>query len=303
MTEGIETPKNVLDKTVTDLIDAIAQQGRGFTLGLELKDGKTAISVTEQLQPIDHREHPTDLRRPQINDTASLIQFAHRYGDPTNSMILYSVDCMVCVLDYGIEEGDYETATMPFTPHEDLSEWLVQLGNPMTHRDLVQFMRKHEHHLDTPALIETIRSMSISGQINQDNDMTDDGDSMGVVFKTTKGESLKKFPKEFYIRVPVLDIDSRDDWQAIGCRLQIDMPIKPQDPVTFTVRSHELNNALLERTKMEADLVRDGLNAQDADTEAGSEKRQWLVLGGRHRTDPRTLGVHKKTPSQMVDGR
>jgi hypothetical protein len=238
----------------------------------------TAIEVRQSLPPIDEYEPPAAYRKHTINDTASFIDYARRYGVKEKSLVFFAEDGCVLVIDEQIAAGVREGIAMPFRLSDDWQHWTARLAKAQTHRDLVVFLRQHEHNIEDASVLLAMGQLRMNATISIESDVRDEGDNLAIAVKTSGGEEMKRFPKKFMIRLPVLEQDLEPaDLVEAEIALEIDMPTEPKETPRFTLWCSRWRQIRVERVRREGDVIREGL--------AG-----WTVLHGTASYATRTVG-------------
>lgn len=274
------SPDRPVDQIVTGLIQTIHNKGRGFVLGLERgDDGKTAIEVKESLPTHDEWQAPAAYRAHLIEDTESFIAYCLRYGDPKDSLVLYSDACAVLSVKEEVDRGNRELIRLPFSESTDWKDWSAILGKSQSHKDLLRFLMTHEHNLADPVVLKSMQSMKINSTVNIESDIRDEGNSVGIFVKTNAGDELKKFPKQFEIRLPVLDQDGNGEESDAEApiRLDVRLPDDPKQGPSFTLFCSVWKQIKRGRIDAEGMKIHDGLTG-------------WTVIHGMHQTTERELG-------------
>jgi hypothetical protein len=273
-----------IDAVINKLIDDIHGRGNGFVLDLAKgQDGQQKILVQEALKPVDEYMPPAKGRQHTIGDTASFMTYAARYGDKAQSLVIYSDERCVLVLDESLEDGDREFATMPFARSPEFLAWARMFGASINHKALLKHLLLNTHTLVQPEVLESMRSVNINATIDNKSDIQEDAKSIGVLIKTTKGDQLKKFPKSFDVRLPVLEPDATDEeaWRTVTVRLQVELPDDPTKGVSFLLYCTEWPMQVRERVAEEMELVRDAL-------------KDWTVVRGWAGYFQRVIGRNGK---------
>lgn len=268
-----------IDDIVRDLLQTVHRKGRGFVLGLDRgDDGGTSIEVKEVLRPHDEWEAPAPYRSHSIEDTPSFVAYANRYGDSGKSLVFFDDTGATLTIDEGVSRGRRETISMHFRESTDWQEWSSQIGRPQNHRALLKFLMAHEHNLDDVEVLKSMQSMRLNSVVNVESDIKDDGQSVGIFIKTNAGEELKRFPKTFGIRLPVLDQDvtGEGDWCHAEMRLETQLPDDPKQGPAFTLHCSLWQQSKKARVDAEGEAIREGLPG-------------WPVIHGRHSTTDRKL--------------
>lgn len=250
-------PSSPIDGIVTDLISTIANKGRGFTLGLAKEANETKISVVEQLQPHDEWLPPAASRNHKLDDVESLAMYARKYGDKAKSIILCGANSAELVLDEGIAKGDTEGPSVEWVKADDWVQWENMLKSPMQHRQLHQFLMRHEHNLEDPGMLLATSKIRAMSTVDHNSDLNEGGNTFAVVFKTAKGEDLIKFPRAIPIQVPVLESDYDNSvTTAALIKIEILMPLKAGDSVLFQLYCSEWASIYRKRIAQESEKIR-----------------------------------------------
>lgn len=269
-----------LDAVLNGLIDKVDKRGNGFILNLAKdSDGQQNILVQEALKPVDDYIPPSACRCHAIGDTESFIAFAGKYGSPDKSLVLFNDVSCTLVLDESVSAGDRESARMAFTQSPEFMAWSGMIGRPVVHKQLLAFLLLNTHTIDSPAILDAMRSVRFNAVVDSQSDIMEDAKTIGVMVKTGAGEQLKQFPKEFVVNVPVLEQDAIEttNWRMVTIRLHMDLPERPQDTVAFTLLCSEWNLLVRQRVSEEMSQVRDALE-------------DWTIVRGTPAYFPRAVG-------------
>lgn len=230
----------------------------------EDEDGKEIRQVLigpapKILEEPDEYQAPADLPAHTILDTDSFISYCLRYGNPEKSMVAIDGYRMVLILDEHVERGRRVTITRPVNMHTDYAAWNKYLNQQhVDHRTMADLLVRQEHNLLDPAILKAVGSMRFNVTVDHESTVKDEGNSLGIKVKSSAGEEMKHFPKEFKISLPVLDCDEEETF-AGKVRLVINMPSAPEKPATFTLISPDFKQALRKRLNQEVDKVRQEL--------------------------------------------
>lgn len=280
MQPNVESTPSPIDPVVTHLVQAARGADKGFVLGLVEKGGKVDITFEEKLAPRDLYLAPSDYRAHTIEQTASFIQYAQKYGTPERSLVFVSTEGAVLVVDESKESGSREVVTLTLPRSDDFKEWGAIFGKPTAHKELLKFLMEHEDNLMEPQILAVMQTVRVNSQVNYESEIKDDGKTLGIVFKAAAGEELKKFPKEFNIVVPILAADEGDaaSWAEFRARvrLSVELPDRPDGKPLFTLFCPEWKTLHRRRITAEATEIREELDG-------------WLVAEGRFNTRPHEL--------------
>lgn len=267
-----------LDAVVADLIAKTRNEQKGFTLALAEKNGEVKVSFEEKLKPNNEFLPPADYRAHVLTEATSLVAFAQKYGTKESSVIYVGTDGATFVIDESVTKGSRETIRLDLPLSDDFAEWKEIFSDPHEHKELLQFLREHEDNLVDPNVLVVLSSIRATSTVNYESEIKDDGKTIGMVFKTQGGDEMKKFPKQFGIRLPVLRADEGDleMWKSMAVNLTVEMPSHPTDKPTFTLFCPELRNVHRRRMSEEAAALREGLKG-------------WLVVEGSYGTKPHEI--------------
>lgn len=276
-------PEKPLDSVLAGFIEESRRAGRGFALGVvrDMTANAVTYRVEQSLPPMDTREKPTPYRAHTIEDVTSLALYAKRYGNPERSVVFYNDTLIELVLDDEVVSGERETIELEFAYSREWDAWsnLVEDGGEHEHKRLMTFLLLHQHTIVNPTIIDSMRSVRATFQANYESDLRLDAATVGVLFKATAGDELVRFPREFTITVPVLDIDVMDkpQWVTVPIRLEVSLPDGPQKPVLFRLLAPTLESIRRVRIDSQIELLRGLLPG-------------WLIVRGSHCERPRVLG-------------
>lgn len=306
-----------IDAVVNKIIDGIRDRERGFVLDLagpdqreqlvdlrrEVEDsgagtvargealaiidellavsGGTVIEVRETLPPVDEYQAPARYRQHKIGDRESFITYAKRYGSAERSLVMYGDEGCRLVIDELVERGERETAYLPFRCSDEWNAWGKLLNTPLDHRNFMRHIVAWEHTLADSDLLQAIRGLSFTATAQHDSTLNDDGSTWGVTFVTKGGESVKRFPKEFGLRLPVLEQDVGDIdtsvWHDVDVRLDLELPTTPGSGAIIRLGCSTWRQHQLDRVRAEGATIAEALDG-------------WTVVHGEHHDEPRKLG-------------
>lgn len=277
-----------IDHLVTTLTEACADNSKGFTLSLakDLDAGggdHLTVTVAEAPKPpplVAEYLQPISLRTHTLYDTQSLIDFAKKYGDPADSLIVVGDDKITLSLNEIDDRGDRELITLDFERHPDFKAWTGIMSAPQQHRTLLKAMIAVAHTINDPAILNAMRTVRATATVKFDSDLRESGDTVGVQFSSSAGEDLIKFPKSFVLDLPVLADDS-DDESSVEyihpeIRLEVQMPSRADEPVLFVLTCPEWRALYRKRIKTEVDILRAALT-------------NWTIVRGVHEQADRTI--------------
>ncbi len=264
------SPEQPVDDAVASLLSTIHRKGRGFVLDLANEGEKRTVEVRESLPPHDEFIPQADWRSHVLSDAPSLVAWVKKYGTQEKSIVFIDEKKAVAVLDDTIERGDREAASVDWRASEDWSDWskLVN-GGTLAHKELHRFLMVHEHNLENPELLIALGSVRSTATVDHNSDIADGERTIGVVFKSTAGESLTKFPKMFGITLPVLDADvDSGQFKVAKLKVEVVMPTEPMKPILFRLYCSTWESIWRERIRQEESQLR-------------RELEGWLVLNGQ----------------------
>lgn len=277
-------PSAPLDAPIAALIQDARDDNRGFALNVaaELKDGvKTIVHRVEQvLPPVDNREAPTPYRKHSIEDADSLVAYATKYGTAKNSLVVYNNKAITLCLNELEKAEQREKITLTFAYSQEWSAWARMFGNTAhDHRTLLTHLIMFQHTLLDVTILDRMRTIKATFEAKLDSDLQLANETVGVVFKATAGDELVKFPREFVITLPVLDldVDSVQAWQKVKVRVEVQLPTEPKQPVRFQLIAPELNAVQRRRINAEIQVIKQGLP-------------EWTVVRGEHAELARVVG-------------
>lgn len=285
-------PQRPIDSLLAQAIGEHAQADRGFALSVaqSLGDGAKAVvfEVQPKLPPVDMYEPPTNWRAHEIDDVASLVTFARKYGTQDRSLVLYDNSGAQLSIDEEAKTGSREIVRMAFRYSQDRQR-LLELVRPQgwQHRDLLRYLLANQHLLREPSIIDSMRKVSVRATVKQDSDLRIEGEDTGVVFSTAAGDELIKFPRVLNLQVPVLEEDVPDAACGrigkvfdIEARVEITLPQKADQPIVFGIFAASIAGVQLARVDEALAVLRAELDG-------------WTVVRGRHRELERVVGRHE----------
>lgn len=269
-------PLNPLDDIMAAVMQTSARKGRGFVLDL-INGDKPTIEVKESLPPHDEYEPPAAYRDHTIRDTESFVDYAKRYGTQKESIVLYNTQKATLVINEFILKGQRETVELPFLTSPDWQAWSGMLNKQVSHRELMNFLMRQEHNLAGGEVLASMQSLKINSVINHESDIRDDGQTVGIMVKTSAGDELKKFPKSFDLIIPILEQDvDASRWANVEVRMNIMLPTEAKQGAMFTLICSTWPQDLILRIKKEGDAIRAGLP-------------EWTVVHGVYEVKAREL--------------
>lgn len=281
---GTIDPQRPVDTALANLIQATRVQNRGFALTIagELDaDGhkKHTFTVDPVLPPADEWEAPAPYRNHTVSDVDSLIAMARKYSNAEQGLVLVNDDGVTLVLDETKERGRRELVMLEWELSKAWQEWSKLINSEaVQHKPLFKFLTRRQGELEEPEILQAMRSVKATATIKADSQIRDAGESIGVVFETTAGDDLVKFPKSFNVAVEVFE--GGETSHGIEIKVEIVMPSEPRQPVTFLLLSEEWDRVKRNRIAGELDRLR-------------TELEGWTVVRGTHDQIPRNLGRGK----------
>jgi len=275
-------PSRPLDSVLATLIGDARANRRGFALEVAGDPGDRKLSVVQTLPPVDTYVPPVALRSHQLEDVASLIAFARKYGSRDRSAVIYNDEGVVLVVDDSITDGQRERISTSFAFSHDWLAWARVFSNQVEHRPMLEFLLIQQQNLVDVKIIDAMRLIRATSQVKLDSDLRVESETVGVIFAATAGEELVRFPREFSLRIPVLDIDvdNVEAWAPVQVRVEIRLPTEPKQPVRFILLAPTLQAVRRARVNRELDTLRAALDG-------------WLVVRGKHQETPRVIGRPK----------
>lgn len=258
-----------VDDVVSGLLSTIHRKGRGFVLDLASEGEKRVIEVKESLPVRDEFEGKAAYRNHIVLDGPSLTSWIQKYGSQEKSVVLIDDVAAVAILDDTVDRGKREQVLVQWRPSDDWKDWSNLVNkDALSHKQLHRFLLIHEHNLEDPGLLLALGSVKSTATVDHNSDIADSGRELGIVFKSTAGENLTKFPKSFKISLPVLDADSGIGTNSVATlRVEVVMPDEPMKPVALRIYCSTWKDIWRERVRKEESEIRKTL--------AG-----WLVLNG-----------------------
>ncbi len=276
---------NVIDRAVDKMTKSRSDGGYVLGIANEVSEsGERSISIEVKDTQNDFYEfqRPAKGRNHLIHATESLIGFAEKYGDPKDSLILCNDERAVLVINEGVDRGEREIVTLDFAESSEWTDLLIlidhngQIGHPLFYRTMLGL----EHALIDPDILVQMRTVKSNMTVDHESDLQEDGDRIGVVMKSTKGDELKRFPKKIRFRIPVLEQDVTDEdlWKDVECRLDIHMPTEPGKSVMFGLHCSSIKLIKRGRILEERSAIQDELES-------------FTVLYGTHQEFKRDIGL------------
>jgi hypothetical protein len=274
-----------LDGALATLVDRARGSGRGFAVDvatdLDAAGRREVVYRVEQvLPPADEWEPPAPYRAHALENIASVVTFARRYGDAARSVVFYDDSRVEVVLDETPARGIRERAVMTWKYSPDLRDWQQLLGGKaIDHRALMDFFMRHQQTLVEATILDRMREVRAMMHVKVDSDLRLDGETAGVVFESQAGPSLIQFPRRIEVMLPVLDGDVVADasWIRTMVHVEVMLPREPKQPVSFALFAP----ALLAEVRLRIDVEIAAMC---------TELDGWTVLRGRHGEVPRELG-------------
>ncbi len=258
----------------------------GFSVRLErsMKDGERALEYTVRRAVGDADEWIPPARRPAhvFLDAESLVLYTKKYSSAEKGLVCISDTEIRLVLDEGIERGVRSGGTAKFRFSRAWEAWMSVMEKPIDHKTFGRLVLNHSETVVDQSVIKAVRSVSLTATVKRDSDLRDDGDTMTVVFSTSGGDSMARFPKRFAISCPVLVDDDAAEFaefiEQFDVRVEILFPSKPDDPLKFMLSSHEMDRVKRRRLARVAENVRSSLGG-------------WTVLRAEHAEVPVVIGL------------
>ena len=287
-TDQLESTRTPIDLVVGRGIEEARRVNRGFALSLaaEAFDGtqkSVTFGVQQVLPPADEWEKPVDFRAHEVEDVESLVAIAQKYSDNVRGLVLYTDEGAQLVLDETRDRGAREIVSLQFVKSPELMAWERLLESALEHRHLLQHLIVNQHTLDEAAIIDRMRVIRPSWTAKHDSDLRIEENVFGVVFKVNAGDELVKFPRTIPVNLPILEKDLGDSslWARETVKLEVNLPTKPDQAVSFTLYAPTLGIAVRKRIDEELAKVRAALP-------------DWTIVRGRHREKPRPIGQQKR---------
>lgn len=275
-------PSRPLDSVLSTLIADARASRRGFALEVAGEPGDRTFRVEQTLPPVDEYVPPVSLRSHKLEDVVSLIAFAQKYGSKEKSAVIFNDEGVVLVVDDSITNGQRERISTSFAFSHDWLAWSRVFGSQVEHRPMLEFLLLQQQNLVDVKIIDAMRLIRATSQVKLDSDLRVESETVGVIFTATAGEELVRFPREFTLQIPVLDIDvdSPEAWARVPVRVEIRLPTEPKQPVRFILLAPTLQAVRRQRVNLELDILREALEG-------------WLVVRGQHQETPRLIGRPK----------
>lgn len=274
-----------LDGALAKLVDQARGRGRGFALDVLTdldESGRKAVTyrVEQVLPPADEWEPPAPYRAHGLENIASVVTFARRYGGAERSVVFYDDSRVEVVLDETPSRGIRERAVMPWRFSPDLRDWQQALGQKaIDHRTLMDFLMRHQQNLVEATILDRMREVRATMHVKVDSDLRLEGETAGVVFESQAGASLIHFPRRIEVMLPALDDDIVEDamWIRTTVHVEVMLPREPKQPVSFALFAPTLLAEVRRRIDVEI-------------AQMHGELEGWTILRGRHGEVSRSLG-------------
>lgn len=302
MNPGNQTPKapdpaqdNPLDATLRAAFDEARRPFAGLALEvsnhLDANGTKTVrYEVGRPVTPADTFEPPPPWRSHHVEDVASLVAYALRYGDQEDSVVFFNdAECKL-VLSETPDDGERERVRLAWKFSAEWLAWQQLLSAKPTHRQLFDFLIERQSTLRDPKVFEAFRRIRYDMNAKAESDVQLDGETMGISFTAKKGDELVKLPRLLDLIVPVLEADALrpDLWVHLCMHIEARMPRSHQEELTFKFFCPEFEMVRRERINREVEALRAGLP-------------DWLVVRGQHGEEKRRIGLRVRGPSTERD--
>lgn len=275
-------PDKPIDGVLGTLIADARARNRGFALSVaqDVSDqGKDITFTVEQtLPPADEWEPPAPYRQHIVNDVDSLVAMAKKYSSAADGLILVNDAGVTLILNECPYKGKRERVTLDWEFSKAWQEWSTFVnGEPQQHKPLFKFLTRRQADLAEPEVLQAMRSIKATATVKLDSNLRDLGESVGVIFETTAGDDLVKFPKDFEVCLSVFEDGDR---ATIRLNVEIGMPQEPRAPVTFMLLSEQWDRVKREAIKGELAKLRAALP-------------DWTIVRGEHDELQRQIGRPK----------
>lgn len=279
-----ESGNSPLDSLLIKAISEAGRDGRGFAVRMADEASEAGVKqlvyrVDQAPQlPVDEYEAPVDWRAHRVQDVQSLVALATKYSDAQRGLVLFTDGGAVLSLDETRERGKRELVHLKFVYSPEYLAWVNLTSRPLAHRELFESLLRFQHTLEDADILNAMRTVKVGWCVNTDSDVRVDGETFGVFYKSQADNTLVNFPRQFDIRIPILDKDVAEEtaWVVQNVRLEIEMPKKPDEPVLFRLYAPKLAMAVRRRIDLELQVVRDGLPS-------------WCIARGEHQQTARTV--------------
>lgn len=283
MSEHMERP---IDQITSGLMHGATQAGCGWLLDAARdEEGRFGVKFAVELPPVDTYEPPPSWRQHKFDTPQALTAYAKRYGTADNSVVFFTDTQIQLVLDEKVgpeATGEREVLTCDWNYAGDFTEWKANIGKAHEYAALRTSLPMIAHTLEDPALLIALREIRYTETTKYDSEIKENGDkSYGIVFEVKgHGEKLHPIPKEFKIRVPVLDVDVLDPtmWEVFNVKVEVQMPDKPGGGLHIILISPEIEQ------KRRARLAKE---MADIRMELGDD---WLIVAGEFSEKTRKIG-------------
>lgn len=141
-----------------------------------------------------------------LDTVQSLIDLIKVRGSSESSVILWNDTQIKVVLDDSVQDREQDTATYRFKASDQYQEWNDILGDQMSQKELVQFLKHRPDSELSPdyrdLLLGAAQSLKFVTETVGEFEYKDDN-NIGVMFKTKDGEGQTYIPNLFEIEIPI----------------------------------------------------------------------------------------------------
>lgn len=191
------------------------------------------------------------VRRYELEDLGSLLDYCKRYVDSALGAIFYTTKSIVVLPN---EARPFSNRiTYAFNRSRRLMAWL-DLGR-VNQKQFIEFLEIRLGEIDNPGLLEELAKLKLNATISYNSDL-DDNNNYRVMFETKQAKGSTDIPKRIKVYVPFFEGEEEDT--EFHFRLQFGQPKndgeKPLfwlEPIGFEEQEAEHVEANIKRLKSE----------------------------------------------------
>jgi len=203
---------------------------------------------------IQHKAYESNrlpVRRYELKDMGSLLEYCKRYIDQELGAIFYTTKSIVVLPN---EARPFSNRiTYAFNRSRRLEAWLT-LGR-VNQKQFLDFLEIRLKEIDDPRIFEGLAKLKLNATISYNSDL-DDNNNYRVMFETQQAKGSTDIPKRIKVNVPFFEGEEQD--AEFHFRLQFGQPKsdgeKPLfwlEPIGFEEQEAEHVEANIKRLKSE----------------------------------------------------
>lgn len=194
-----------------------------------------------------------------LNSLASVVDLVKWKGSKEHTVIFYNDEEIQVILDDTVMDRPQDKATYGFTHSEPFKEWKAVLGDVLTQKEFVEFLRRRPQGeiTEIETLLSTVQRLKLATQIIGDY-AYDDNNNISFMFKIGDTEGSAKLPAVLNVTIPLFN--ESDKVTKLEVELELRKPKAENEKPVFVLTCPKLNRYLKEAADYEVAKLKGSLD-------------------------------------------